>query len=227
MPVNCVSWSPKGDLIASGGDDNTVQIWSLSSNKPIIKYSNGSPVYSVAWSNDGKRVASAGDNGVVNVWEFNTGKNIYNYSGHTGIVWSPSRSGSYFLASAGDDSQVLIWNTSRFENNPVTPYNKHLGAVKSIAWSPDGNDIVSASADGTIHIWEAFTGNDIIIYDDFNYRRYSNLIVSVVSVAWSLDGKTIAYGHLEERVDYAPYSLVKVLDFCRSWCLFHNPKPAS
>jgi WD40 repeat protein len=60
-------------------------------------------------------------------------------------------------------------------------------SVNSIAWSPDGKTIVSASEDETIKVWEVSTGK---------WQCQSTLTVDsgVNSVAYSPSGHTIAVG---------------------------------
>ena len=63
-------------------------------------------------------------------------------------------------------------------------YSRHTGAVLSVAWSPDGKHIASASADRTVQVWEAVSGKRLL-----TYTRHTSF---VLSVAWSPDGKHIA-----------------------------------
>lgn len=66
--VKAVTWSPDGQRIASGGDDQTVQVWDATGGKRFYTYSSDYPgVNSVAWSPDGRRIASGGEGGIVQV----------------------------------------------------------------------------------------------------------------------------------------------------------------
>src|SRR5258706_7215555 len=44
-------------------------------------------------------------------------------------------------------------------------YRGHERKIRALAWSPDGTRIASASADNTVQVWDAATGNNPISYD--------------------------------------------------------------
>jgi WD40 repeat protein len=58
--------------------------------------------------------------------------------------------------------------------------------VSSVAWSPDGKRVVTASADHTINVWDALSGRNLMVLSGHSRP--------IRSVAWSPDGKQIASG---------------------------------
>src|SRR2546428_599495 len=60
----------------------------------------------------------------------------------------------------------------------------HTDAVLSVAWSPDGRQLASASIDRTIRLWEAETGREI--------RRLERHTGVVLCVSFSADGRLLA-----------------------------------
>ncbi len=73
--IFAVAWSPDGSRIASGANDNTVQVWDAHTGRMLLRYTEHlGTVYSVAWSPDGTRIASSSDDATVQIWNATTGK---------------------------------------------------------------------------------------------------------------------------------------------------------
>jgi tRNA A-37 threonylcarbamoyl transferase component Bud32 len=64
-------------------------------------------------------------------------------------------------------------------------YTGHKDAVTSVAWSPSGLRIASASDDSTVQVWDAFSGGNVLVYRGQGLEE---------AVAWSPDGSLIASG---------------------------------
>jgi len=56
----------------------------------------------------------------------------------------------------------------------------HTDAVTAGAWSPDGSRILTASEDRTARLWDAATGNELLVLSGHSD--------GLRSVAWSPDG---------------------------------------
>jgi WD40 repeat protein len=72
--VQTAQWSPDAQLIASGGKDNTVEIWRAATGELIYTYhGHVNTVWSVAWLPGGALIASTSQDGSMQVWQ--TGQN--------------------------------------------------------------------------------------------------------------------------------------------------------
>lgn len=62
-------------------------------------------------------------------------------------------------------------------------FSGHHAGIRTLAWSPDGQSIVSAGRDKAILVWEATTGNIRLSYHNHDGEIWS--------VAWSSDNRSI------------------------------------
>lgn len=74
----------------------------------------------------------------------------------------------------------------------LVTYNHHFNVINAIAWSLDGQRVVSASSDTTLQIWNPITGA--------TYLFYKGHTQGVGCVAWSPNGKYIASGSEDHTV---------------------------
>jgi hypothetical protein len=199
--VGAVAWSPNSKRIASGSDDNTVQVWDAANGGHVYTYQGHSnSVQAVAWSPGGPRIASGGgdESGhdfTVQVWDAADGGHVYTYRGHSGVVnavaWSPD---GKRIASGSNDKTVKAWDA--VDGGHVYTYQGHTDGVTAVAWSPDGKRIASGSNDKTVQVWDAADGRNV-----FTYPGHSNF---VFTVAWSPDGRSIASGSNDKTVQVWP-----------------------
>ena len=78
--VRAVAWSPDSKHIASGSDDQTVQVWSAATGQHVLTYhpaQDAGAVFALSWSPDSTRIASGGKGGHVHVWNAATGQQLY------------------------------------------------------------------------------------------------------------------------------------------------------
>ena len=83
-------------------------------------------------------------------------------------------------------SSVGIWLYDTATLQEVALLTDHLGKILCVAFNPDGNTLVSGSANGTIQLWNRVTGKH-----KTRLTVYKNAVYSVV---FSPDGHTFVSG---------------------------------
>jgi len=107
------------------------------------------------------------------------------------VAWEP---GGTRIASAGGDGLVRVWEAE--SGQKLLTYRGHPWVIKkvnmaptiyTVAWSPEGLRLASAGVGTEVRVWDAATGQDIVIY-----KEHFGLLPDVFALAWSPDGKRIA-----------------------------------
>ncbi len=152
--ITSLVFSPDGELLASGSEDNTIRVWNVingSINKILNQHLD--TVTCITFSPDGKTLASGSDDGTIILWniEDETVIKIIETPAGTnpsGIIFSPD---GKMLASGANDGSILLWQISNGEL--LQRLKGHTSYVTSLAYTPDGKILASSSSDGTIRLW--------------------------------------------------------------------------
>ena len=120
---------------------------------------HGGPVKGLAVSSNNKLMASDSFDYSVVIWDLNPINEKKTLIGHDAAVnvvkFSPD---SKYLVSGGDDNYVLLWPLDEVANNleEIQPIKLgvHRGKIAGLDFSKDGKNLLSASWDGTIGVWD-------------------------------------------------------------------------
>lgn len=170
--VLAVKFSPTGQTLFSGGQDETVRQWDVTTGKcvQVIKTSVNW-IFAFDLSSDGNCLATGSDGKGVRLWQLQTGDcRTLAYTSH---VWSLSFNPTgTLLATASEDRTIKLWDTTTGELVQTLP--DHTRSVWLACFSPDGQMLVSASDDRTIKLWDTQTGRCLR-----TLRTYNNWVLAV------------------------------------------------
>ena len=109
--VNSVSFSPDGQMLASGGKGQA-HLWEVDTGSLIRTFKGHTDgVESVSFSPDGQMLASGSMDKTIRLWDVNTGSLIRTFKGHTDGVKSVSFSpDGQMLASGSNDRTTRLWD---------------------------------------------------------------------------------------------------------------------
>lgn len=79
---------------------------------------------------------------------------VRRYNGHKDGIWevSVSRMGLPILGTASADHTAMIWGMH--SGQPLLQYTGHTGSVNSLRFHPNKELVITASGDGSVHIWQ-------------------------------------------------------------------------
>jgi WD domain, G-beta repeat len=167
--VYAVAVSPDGKTLATGSFDKTVKLWDATSAKEFrtIGGANGhtNTITALAFHPKEATLATASTDNTVRLWDIKRDKPAeaaqktlqhpqlvnclgFNASGTT-------------LATGGQDGILRFWDMTKKE--PGTPKTitahetlqpKQAQAIYALVWLPDGKQIITASNDRSIKVWD-------------------------------------------------------------------------
>ncbi|WPJ60368.1 hypothetical protein SMAC4_13252 [Sordaria macrospora] len=110
--VSSVAFSPDGQRLASGSEDETIKIWDPASGSCLQTLEgHRSSVGSVAFSPDGQWLASGSWDETIKIWDPASGSCLQTLEGHRSYVRSVAFSpDGQRLASGSDDETIKIWD---------------------------------------------------------------------------------------------------------------------
>ncbi|WBA43936.1 WD40 repeat domain-containing protein [Hymenobacter canadensis] len=204
-----VDYSPDGKRLVTCGLGRDIVVYDVATRQPVLTLKGHTDdVVSVKFSPNGRYIASGGVDHALILWDAITGELIRKNTDHTDYVrdvaFSPD---SKRLASAGWDGQALVFETFSGQrlaslkgpapaDAPPVPaaYDRakttkgRMGNVTSVAFSPDGTEILTASGDHALRIWDTTTWEPKMVLaghtDEVWDARYAPNGKYVVSGAW-------------------------------------------
>jgi WD40 repeat protein/serine/threonine protein kinase len=193
--VKCVAFNPNGRHAASASDDSTVLVWDAQTGHGILELKkHTTPVSGVVFSPDGKSIASVGkdrNRGEMIVWDAVSGEatlSLADKDVRTSVAFSPDgkrlATGVTQRGGGGNDThwiKVCEMNSGKV----LQSLSGHGDTIMAVGFSPDGKHLLSGSADQTVKLWDAVTGDELFTFHEET---------PVLAVAFSRDSQRIASG---------------------------------
>jgi cytochrome c len=141
---------------------------------------HGGPVRAIAISSDGNSVLSGSFDAAAIRWSLKTEAAEQVLRFHSDAVNAVAFLKDRRMATAGADARIAIWTQGRQQPDQV--FEGHRGPIVSIAVSPDGARLASASWDHTVRIWSLGDGRQQVLEGHAQ---------NVNGVAFSPDGRSL------------------------------------
>jgi WD40 repeat protein len=181
-PVRTVAFHPDGRILAIGQDDGNIILWDTRAKQILGErlIAHEGRVMSIAFSRDGRYMISGSIDGTVALWDL--------FTPTRSIAISPK--GDMMATSQG--AAISLWDLSTGATTPVIVLSGHTEDVLALAFSPDGNTLVSSGKDDTVRLWDVQRGQQL----GAPFRTRSD----VPTLQFSRDGSTLALAGESGRV---------------------------
>jgi len=157
-----LKWSPDGQFLASGGNDNKLLVWGRTGiTTPLQTYSDHvAAVKAIAWSPHQHGLLASGGGTAdrcIKFWNtltqqplqsIDTGSQVCN------LAWS-KHTNELVSTHGYSQNQILIWRYPSLTQ--VAKLTGHTYRVLYLATSPDGECIVTGAGDETLRFWNVFS----------------------------------------------------------------------
>ncbi|KAL4219641.1 WD repeat-containing protein 18 [Mactra antiquata] len=181
--VNVVRFTDNGSHFISGGEDNLIIVWSISSIMSSIHNHTRKPDPVRIWSNHslpitdlyvGKggsqaRVVSSSLDQTCKIWDMVSGELLHTIIFPCSIMSVTMDTAEYRMISGGSNGDIYCVNMygqpirkerhiDTQDNENVTCFKGHSKQVTCLSISMDGTKLVSGSHDSSVKIWDIFSG---------------------------------------------------------------------
>jgi WD40 repeat protein len=191
FPVLALRFSPNGATLVTGSTDGVVRIWRVSDGS-LTRNLEGHAgwVSGLAISNDSTMIASSAEDFTVRIWGMSDGRLAQTIDEGMGAI--------HDLAFSPDD-QVLAWG----EDNGIVRVRALSGEwihklelisepATSVDFSNDGAWLVVGYADGSLRVWDRFSGALLQTLISHNG--------AISDLAFSKDGKWLVSGSRDNTI---------------------------
>jgi len=158
--TNCLTYSPDGQFIATGGDDTKVKLWSTSSGFCFVTFDDHSaPVTAIAIAANGKTIFTASLDGTVRAFDLIRYRNFRTMSTPAPaqlMCLAVDSSGEVACAGALEPFEVYVWAVQTGQLLEVL--TGHTGPISGLAFNPQKTTVASCSWDKSVRMWDVFAG---------------------------------------------------------------------
>jgi eukaryotic-like serine/threonine-protein kinase len=183
-PIRVVAFSPNGQYLAAGYEDQTLSVFRVSDYSHVHTLKgHTSGIRAVTFSPDSSLLVSGSDDETVRVWQVNEGRQIRMAKvpgcSIESVQFSPD---GHLLAVGGWGSAIVVFEISSERMQILSSFPSSF--VLSLSFDPKGEQLVAGGYDGNLYLWN--------VADHGQAAPLTAHNTFVTSTSYSGDGKWIA-----------------------------------
>ncbi|MDE0634897.1 MAG: sigma-70 family RNA polymerase sigma factor [Candidatus Poribacteria bacterium] len=206
-----------GSTLVSVSDIGIISVWDLKKSQKttsITKAMLEEHLYwnmyrTYAFSPDGTRLLNRGKqndpsksnyNGYeLRLTDVNTGRELVAFPRGIGQVFSPDGK----ILASGVGNKVCLLNIETGEKREIITSDhdedtdEHVPLISTVAFSPDGEKVVSGTMGGHVQLWDARTGTELSSFFEEIPPKGNTYKEPILNFAFSSDGSLLAVGSTE------------------------------
>ncbi|KAL2760510.1 hypothetical protein ACRALDRAFT_1025529 [Sodiomyces alcalophilus JCM 7366] len=156
--MNSLVYSPDGQRIVTVADDGKIKVWDVESGFCIVTFTeHTSGVTACEFAKKGNVLFTSSLDGSVRAWDLIRYRNFRTFTAPTRLSFScmaVDPSGEVVAAGSLDSFDIHIWSVQT--GQLLDQLSGHEGPVSALAFTPNGDSLISGSWDRTARIWSIF-----------------------------------------------------------------------
>ena len=147
--VIAAAFSPDGELVLTGSNDDTAQLWSVRTGEPLLVLPHNGDAHEVSFSSDGSRILTSDYGNTAFLWDTSTGQRIHTFT-HEGIVPAAAFGPNDAFIVTGTSRKVQFWDAESGDVMDPPLEDAHMTHV--LAVRSDGCCVVTACHDKSARV---------------------------------------------------------------------------
>jgi WD40 repeat protein len=199
LAITAVAYLNAGTLVSASGD-KTVKVWDIAAGTAKDCAGHALAVLAVAADPAGKVLVSGSADKSVRGWDPATGQAKWKWEGRSAVCGLAVTADGKRVAVGSADGKLTLLLIDGSEAKVTGEMATHTGGVACVAFSPDGERVVTCGGDGGVKTWTApnpGVPTSLTKFDPPFKQSQGAPVLPVTSVAYSADGKQIVGGGAE------------------------------
>ncbi|WP_391590196.1 nSTAND1 domain-containing NTPase [Rhizobium laguerreae] len=162
--VTSAVFSKSGALIATASLDDTARLWDAENGKQLHLFKHPGVVKAIAFGSDDSFLVTTAEDGTIRRWDIGKGVltgtlDLREYFREGPAIIRFGQDNKLLLASGyarDTENRAVLVDATRMQK--LFDFKGHTAHLESAEFSPNGLLVATASADGTVSVWDAATG---------------------------------------------------------------------